>query len=461
MPDHATPLATIDDLRRQVSGQVLTAADPGYGAAVACWNRAVVQTPAIAVVAEDGSDVGAAVRFAADAGLGIGVQTTGHGFVRPVDGMLIVTNRMDGVTVDPAARTATLEAGCTAGPVLAAAQERGLAPLLGASPTVGAVGLTLGGGLGWLSRRYGPASDSVHSFEVVTPNGCLVHASATENDELFRALRGGGGGVLGVVTSMVIDLFPVTTVYGGSLVYPASDAVAVAEHFARWVDEAPDDLTSSLVFMNFPPVPQIPEPLRGQSFMIVRGCWSGGITEGRRYVDRFRSLMAPVMDLWDEMSFADSATIGNDPVDPMPVTGSSTLLTGLDGGLGSAIASHTFPSGGPPPVVFSEIRHLGGAVTANANGDSVMGNRDRQFLFQYSALAAEGGHAMTPEQGRLMEALGQYRDGGTSLNFLAGEARRAATATSTDPAQHGSLALLQARLDPQDLMRYGVTHRAD
>jgi hypothetical protein len=206
-------------------------------------------------------------------------------------------------------------------------------------------------------------------------------------------------------------------------------------------------------------MPQIPEPLRGQSFMIVRGCWSGDITEGRRFVGGFRSAMAPVMDLWNEMSFADSATIGNDPVDPMPVTGSSTLLNGLDGDLGSAIASHTFPSGNPPPVVFSEIRHLGGAVTAHANRDSVMGNRDRQFLFQYSALAAEGGHAMTPEQGRLMDALGQYRDSGTSLNFLAGEARRAATPTSTDPAQHDSLASLQARLDPRDLMRYGVTHR--
>ena len=265
--------------------------------------------------------------------------------------------------------------------------------------------------------------------------------------------------MLGVVTSMVVDLFPVTTVYGGSLVYPASDAVAVTEHFVRWVDEAPNDLTSSLVFMNFPPMPQIPEPLRGQSFMIVRGCWSGSITEGRRFVDRLRSAMAPVMDQWNEMSFADSATIGNDPVDPMPVTGSSTLLNGLDGELGSTIASHTFPGGGPPPVVFSEIRHLGGAVTAQANGDSVMGNRDRQFLFQYSALAAEGGHAMTPEQGRLLDALGQYRDSGTSHNFLSGEARRAATLTSTDPAQHDLLASLQARLDPQDLMRYGVTHR--
>ena len=240
----AQPAPSLDDFRQQVSGAVLTADDPDYGVAIACWNRAVVQTPAVAVVAMNPSDVRAAVRYAADAGLGIGVQATGHGFVLPVDGMLILTSGMDEVTIDPVARTATVAAGCTAGPFLAAAHEHGLAPLLGSSPTVGAVGLTLGGGIGWLSRKYGPACDAVRSFEVVTPNGCLVHASATENDDLFRALRGGGGGALGVVTSMVIDLFPVTTIYGGSLVYPASDAAEVAEHYARWVGQAP--MTSPL-----------------------------------------------------------------------------------------------------------------------------------------------------------------------------------------------------------------------
>jgi hypothetical protein len=451
---------SLKELRRQINGRVLTADDADYRSAVACWNLAAVQTPALAVVAEDVSDVAIAVRYAADAGLGIGVQATGHGFVRPTDGMLILTTRMDDVTVDPVARTATVGAGCTAGPVLAAAQAHGLAPLLGASPTVGAVGLTLGGGVGWLSRKYGPACDAVRSFEVVTPNGCLVHASATENVELFRALRGGGGGVLGVVTSMEIELFPVTTVYGGSLVYPASAAVEVAEHYARWVGQAPDDLTTSLVFMNFPSLPRVPEPVRGQSFVIVRGCWSGDIAEGRRFVDTFREAMPPAMDLWDQMAFADSATIGNDPVAPMPVTGCGTWLNGLDGELAAAIASHTFPAGGPPPVVFSEIRHLGGAVSRNTNGDSVMGHRDRQFLFQFSAVATDGRDAMTPAQDQLMEALGHYRSSGTSLNFLAGEARRAATSTSTEAAQHNSLASLQARLDPHDLMRFGVTHRA-
>ncbi|HEX3566880.1 MAG TPA: hypothetical protein VHU17_16040, partial [Acidimicrobiales bacterium] len=286
------------------------------------------------------------------------------------------------------------------------------------------------------------------------------HASATENEELFRALRGGGGGVLGVVTAMEIDLFPVTTVYGGSLLYPASAAVEVTVHYARWVGQAPYDLTSSLVFMNFPPLPQVPEPLRGQSFTIVRGCWSGNIAEGRGFVDTFRSAMPPAMDVWAEMSFADSAAIGNDPVDPMPVAGCSSWLTDLDGDVAAALAANTFPSGGPPPVVFSEVRHLGGAMS-RANDDSVMGNRDRQFLFQSSGLNPETRVAMTPGHVRLMKALGPYQSGATSLNFMAGEERRSATRRSTDAAQHDSLASLQARLDPDNLLRFGVTHLAD
>lgn len=461
MPDpKALSEALLTQLRQETSGQVLVPDDTGYGQAIAAWNLAAVHTPTVVVVAEQAADIALAVGVAAQAGLGIGIQATGHGSVRPVDGMLIVTSRMNGVVVDPVARTATMAAGATAGPVLAATQEHGLAPLIGSSPTVGVVGLTLGGGIGWLSRKYGPACDAVRSFEVVTPDGSAVHASATENQDLFRALRGGGGGVLGVVTSIEIDLVPVTTVYAGSLLYPASAAVEVTEQYVDWVGQAPDDLTSSLVFMNFPPLPQVPDPLRGQSFTIVRGCFSGDLAEGRRFVDTIRSAMPPVMDTWAEMSFADSAAIGNDPVDPMPVAGCSSWLTDLDADVAAALAANTFPSGGPPPVVFSEVRHLGGAMSRD-NDDSVMGNRGRQFLFQSSGLNPEPRVAMTPGHVRLLEALGSYRSGATALNFLAGEDRRSSTRSSTDPARHDSLAALQARLDPDNLFRFGVTHLPD
>ena len=136
----------------------------------------------------------ATVSFAAETGLGLGVQATGHGVALPVDGVLLVTSRMDELEVDAEARTAWVGAGCAWAPVLAAAQQHGLAPLVPSSTAVGAVGSTLGGGLGWLARRYGPACDAVRSFEVVTPDGELVQACPNEHADLFRALRGGGGG---------------------------------------------------------------------------------------------------------------------------------------------------------------------------------------------------------------------------------------------------------------------------
>ena len=142
------------------------------------------------VVADNVGDVIATVTFAAALGRGLGVQATGHGVVCPVDGVLLVTARLQDVVVDPEERTAWVGAGCTWGPVLAAAQVHGLAPLVGSSPSVGVVGYTLGGGLGWLARHYGPACDAVRSFEVVTPDGSLVRACRVEHPELFRALRG-------------------------------------------------------------------------------------------------------------------------------------------------------------------------------------------------------------------------------------------------------------------------------
>jgi hypothetical protein len=461
MPVRTQPAAlSPGDLREQVRGSVLTPGDAGYGEAIAAWKLTTVHTPSIVTVPADAGDVAAAVRYAADARLGIGIQSTGSGPVCPVDGMLIVTSRMDGVTVDPAARIATVQAGCTSGQVLAAAQKHGLAPLVGSVPSVGAVGFTLGGGVGWLSRKYGPACDAARSFEVVTPDGCLVHASATENRDLFAALRGGGGGALGVVTAMEIDLFPVTTVYAGNLLYPASTAAEVAEYYARWVAGAPDDLTSSVVFMNFRPAPDVPEPMRGQSFLMVRGCWSGDLAEGRRFVDSFRAIMPPVIDTWQEMPFAESASISGDPADPAPVVATGGWLTGLDGAVAAIVAAGTFPAAGPPPVIFTEIRHLGGAISRNATDESVMGHRDQQFLFHAVAITTDhsGRLAATAGQDRLAEALSDHRSGRTHHNFLDGNARRRSTRTSTDPAQHDRLAALQARLDPHDLMRYGITH---
>jgi len=220
--------------------------------------------PAAIVYAQSPGDASEALAFAREHDLRVAVQATGHRETVDGKGCLVInTSRMKALAVDPASATAFLEAGVKWGEVLAQAQAHGLAPLLGSSGDVGAVGYTLGGGLGWLARKYGMSVDSVLRFEVVTADGRVLSPSPEENPDLFWALRGGGGG-FGVVTGMEIRLHPVARVYAGNLFYPADMAKAVWRRYREWVAHAPDELTSSIVLMNYPPLPQLPPVLSGQ-----------------------------------------------------------------------------------------------------------------------------------------------------------------------------------------------------
>ena len=448
-----------DELAAAVRGWVV---DRGGENDVALpWNFALRHDPAVTVIAADTADVTKAVRFAVEHDLAVGVQSTGHGPVLPVDGMLILTGAMSTVTIDPERRTATIGAGATWNQVLAPAQQHGLAPLLGSAGTVGAIGYTLGGGLGWLARHFGPACDAVRSFEVVTGSGDVVRADATQNVDLFTALRGGGGGALGIVTSMEMDLFPVTDVYAGNLIYPAEAAPEIVDAWARWVADAPEELTSSVVFMNFPPLPDVPEPLRGQSFTIVRGCWSGDLAAGRELLDGWRLAHPPLIDVWSTMPFTEAASISNDPVDPMPSSAGGGWMRRPDREIAATIAAGSFPSEGPPPVVLTEIRHLGGAVSKGSALTS-MGHRDREFLLNCVVLADPAPAPGTPARPApaltaLLDALGDAVDADTYLNFAEGEGRR--RGIGTDP--RAAAALRGAvRFDVDGRFRFGVDHRA-
>lgn len=211
-----------------VQGKALYPGDADYENERQAWNRRFRHNPAVIVVAANSQDVVEAARYARHAGLGVAIQATGHGVTKAADGaMLIVTARMTGVEVDELSQTAWVEAGAKWQHVLDKAHPVGLAPLLGSTPDVGAVGYTLGGGYGWLGRKYGMSTDSVIYFEIVTANGELVQASNVENPDLFRALRGGGVGSFGVVTCMKIKLYPAPTIYGGNLYYDVEDAKEV------------------------------------------------------------------------------------------------------------------------------------------------------------------------------------------------------------------------------------------
>jgi hypothetical protein len=457
VPTGADVASRIAALRHRVDGDVLVPGDDGYVGASSAWDLAVVHRPAVVVVADNVGDVIATVRFAADLGRGLGVQASGHGVVCPVDGVLLVTNRLREVVVDAEERTAWVAAGSTSAAVLAAAQAHGLAPLVGSSPDVGMVGYTIGGGLGWLARKHGPACDAVRSYEVVTPDGSLVRACRTENPELFRALSGGAG-ACGVITDMEVALVPVTDVYAGNLYYPAEAAAEVLARWAAWVADAPDELTSAVVLLNEPPVDEVPEERRGRSFTVVRGCWCGPIEQGRALLDEWRAAMPPSIDAWAEMPFAEAATISQDPVQPMPFVGTGGWLVDVGAEVGAVLAAGTFPAGGPPPLVASEIRHLGGAVADADRTHTTMGNRDRRFLLQMTGRPVAPGDAAVIEahQRAMKAALGASLSERTYLNFLTGDERRSCAPTALDPADRRAIADTCARLDPDDLLRFGI-----
>lgn len=444
------------ELRATVAGAVFAPGDAGYDDARRGWNLRVDAHPAVVVEAADADDVAVAVGYARRVGLSLAVQATGHGTVRPADGALLLrTGRLNGVAVDPVAQTARIEAGVQWGAVLAAAQPHGLAPLLGSSPTVGAVGYTLGGGLGWLARKHGLSADAVVRFEVVTVDGERRVASATEHPELFWGLRGGGG-ALGVVTAMTVRLFPVTDVYAGNLYYPAEAAPEVFARWRAWIADAPDELTSSVLVMNYPPFPDVPEPLRGTSFAIVRGCWCGDLDDGAGLLRYWRDWRAPVLDQFAAMPFAEAARISHDPEDPMPAFFSGAWMRDLDADATEAIVAHALPQGGPPALAFAEVRHVGGAVARVPAEASAYGHRDAEFLLSLV------GAAPTPQAhaagaaliGRLQAALAPALTGGVYMNFLEGDESRARVRDGFAPGGYERLARLKARYDGAHVLRH-------
>jgi FAD/FMN-containing dehydrogenase len=451
------PSIDVERLRSRVNGKILTPGDVGFEEIGLPWNRAHRHNPAIVGIPESTSDVVEMVRFASGAGLAIGVQATGHGVARPVDdGMLILTRKLSELAIDPVAATARIGAGVLWGPVLAAAQQHGLAPLLGSSPNVGAVGYTLGGGLGWLSRKFGLGSDSVLSFDVVTVDGRVLRVAADENEELFWGLRGGGAGSLVIVTAMEVRLFPVTTVYAGSLFYPAEVAAEVMARWRDWVPTVPDSLTSAVAIKTFPPLPHVPEGLRGKSFAIVRGCHVGPMSEGEALIDHWRAWRRPEMDSWDAMQFKDIAVVSSDPVDPSAGRMNGGWISDLTDDAIQVLIGAVLGTDRPTRIGGAEVRHAGGAISALDPDSSAYGNRDAQLVVAF------GGGAPTPDDhvalladlAETMDALEGVRTGGSFLNFLDGENRRGRSTTGVSSPER--MVRLKEAIDPNDVMSHGL-----
>ncbi len=442
------------ELKDQVVGKVYTPADSEYEQARLPWNRSYSPRPALVVQPESVADVVAAVRFARDNHLGVAAQTTGHGpQASSDDALLIVMSKLNHVQVDAQAQTARIEGGAVWQNVLDQALPHGLAPLLGSAPHVGVVGYTLGGGLGWLGRKYGLAADSVRSVDLVTADGALVHASADENADLFWGLRGAGGN-FGVVTAIEISLYPVAELYGGFMVYPGALAAEALGFYRDWLKTVPDELTSSFAIFNFPDLPFLPEAIRGQTQVIVRAGFVGAAADGAAQIQKWLDWRAPLANTFRLMPFAEIATINNDPVQPSAGYASNGMFDDLSDEAIAIIVRRA--SDKSSPVVMHELRHAGGAISRVAADANAIGNRDAQFYFTL------GGPLFPPNnKDTVAAAIRAYKAelqssfrSGVYLNFMsAGEAgervREAYGAGALD-----RLLTLKAKYDPDNTFRF-------
>jgi FAD/FMN-containing dehydrogenase len=444
----------VEGLRGEISGVVLLPGDEAYEEMRLGWNRAIDQRPALIVVASHVEDVQKAVRYADAHNLGIAVQLTGHGIKYPADdNMLILTTRLNQVSVDAQARTARVEGGVVWQQVLDAATPHGLAPLLGTSPHVGVTGYTLGGGIGWLARRYGLAADSVRSIEVVTPDGELHHCSAAQESELFWGLRGGGGN-FGVVTAMEFALYPVSTLYGGALTYPGVLAGDALRFYREWIKDLPDELTSSILVIKYPPLPQLPDAMRGKLFVVVRAAYVGERAQGEQLMKAWLEWQAPLTNTLREVPFSEVGTISNDSVTPVTVYPSSDMLRDLPDEAIEIITRYATES--TSPVVASELRHAGGAISRADSSANAIGNRDATFYLVIGgpAFTAETRAAMEPYIRRYKDELRPYLHGGIYLNFAGSSEARERVKDAYSPQDYARLLALKQQVDPKNLFRY-------
>jgi FAD/FMN-containing dehydrogenase len=270
------------------------------------------------VAPTDIHDVVTAVSWAAKNGMSVQVMATGHGLNGPVEGgVLITTEQLGGVTVDPDRRTATFGAGVRWGQVIEAAAPHGLAPVNGSFSGVGAVGYTLGGGTGPLSRAYGFSADHVVRARLVDGSGA-VHEVDDHDRELSWALRGGKGN-FGVVTELEVELMPVSTLYGGAVHFPGAAAHDVLHAFATWSAALPEEVsTTSVALLRLPPLPEVPEPLRGQFVVALRYAYLGGADAGAELLAPMRTVATPLIDTVQEIPYAAVDSIHQDPTDPIP-----------------------------------------------------------------------------------------------------------------------------------------------
>ncbi len=445
----------VDELRMMFHGQILTPSDDGYEEARVVQNGMIDRRPGLIIRCSGTADVVDAVNLAREHTLltavrGGGHHVAGHGICD--DGLLIDLSTMRGVWVDADARRVRVQGGATWGDVDRESQLHGLAVPGGVVSSTGVAGLTLGGGIGWLHRKWGLTCDSLRSAQIVTADGKLVTASEQENADLFWGIRGGGGN-FGVVTEFEFEAYPLgPVVMCAAVMYPVDTAAETFRAWRDWAETAPDEVTTRVVFWSMPEDPHLPPAVHNQKVMIVGAVYAGDPDEGEKVLQPARQLATPLADISDRMPYRFFQA-AFDPFFPKGELGSywkSLYLPGLSDDAIDLIAKYGVDRISPLTLVHVPL--LGGAISRVGRDEMPIGDREAPYMLSVDANWADPGEAdgeIAWVRNVISEAQ-RFSTGGTYLNF---GGQDDADVEAAFGGHLERLAAVKKKYDPQNLFR--------
>ena len=446
----------LDGLRTRLRGPLLAPGDAGYEDSRTVWNAMIDRRPALVARCLGVADVIACVRFAREHGLLLSIKGGGHNIagLAAADGALMLDmSLMRGVWVDAKARVARAQAGCVLGDVDRETQLHGLASVLGFVSLTGITGLTLGGGIGYLTRRWGWTSDTVVGMDLVTADGKLVRASSEENDDLFWGLRGGGGN-FGVVTGIDYELHPVgPEIVGGIVAWPASEAPRVLELYRTLAEETPPELTMVALMRPAPPAPWLPKERHGTPIVAILACHTGDPADGEKAVSVLKSFGTPIGDILTRRPYLQMQSL----LDATQPKGrryywKSEYLPRIEPDLVDRVMNHASKIRSPHSAVI--LFQLGGALNRIGQEHSAAGNRDARYVLNIAGAweRPEDDEANIAWARDAWSDMRRHSTGGTYINFLTEDDG----AERTEAALGGALdrlARIKSRWDPENVFR--------
>ena len=447
--------AGLTELRKRFDGRLLHPGEDGYDTARQIWNGAIDKRPALIARCASADDVISAVRFARNAQLLVAVRGGGHNVAGTAvcdDGLMIDLSPMKGIVVDPVLRVARVEPGVLWGELDREVQAFGLAVPGGIVTHTGVAGLTLGGGIGWLMRKYGLTCDNLLSVDLVMADGRMVRASETEHPDLFWGIRGGGGN-FGIVTSFEFRLHQMgPTVIAGLVLYPADQAHTFLRFYRDFAAATPDDLTTILTFRPAAPLAIIPRHLHGAPVIVVGACYAGPTDEGERVIKPLRTFGRPLVDLIGPTAYTTHQSMFDAGVPHgLRYYWKSHYLPGLGDGVIDAIAAHAWRT--PTPQSFTIMFQLGGAVARHDDDAAAFTGRHAEYAININAAGTDP--TRDDEQERWVRGFWDATrpfSTGVYMNFVGNEGTERVKA-AYGPRKYERLAALKNTYDPTNFFQ--------